>query len=319
MLDKVAEVHHTSPIPKQLQDWVGHPLILPDGTIRGKYFQNKTMGGVVPFKFIYYPDGTLYPNPHFRIEVNPSMLLFVNNIQLLSDQSQIEESIYSAKKHLSIIPWIPDIDFGTGTLFRVDATYNHYIIGDIQDYLRAIYLLNDYPQRESRPWKYSGMQFYSKSTTCTFYDLFKKHRAPSAAGILRQETSMRGARNIADRMGIAVPTMREVTIDWLTDTLQHDLAVLHLDGTIITNRDLAAETLMNKYGVNKGKNLYGYLVIRQTMTKEQLMARGGKESTIRSWIQDIEAAGVALTMTDKVPLAPLYIQRKAQKSSGGTQ
>jgi len=319
MLDMVASTFSVSPTPNQLKNWVSTAFIPPNGNESKKYFQKLLINGVA-FKCTYYPPNPGYPHPHTRIEFSPSTLLFGDNVQLVEDQSQIEEAINLANKYLSTISWIPRIDIGDGILFRVDATYNHLVGERVHDYIRALFNMeDDYPQRETRPWKYSGVQFYSKATTTTFYDLLKKHQTPAAYGYLRQETSMRGSRNIAQRMGKDNPTLRYLRIDWLADTLKKDLQVLHLDNAVICDRDLSLEILINKYGVNKGVRLYGYLITQQSMTNKQLMSIGAIERTLQGWDKTIHDAGVALTMTEKVGLAPLSIGVKAQKIAGGTQ
>jgi hypothetical protein len=319
VIHTVAAKFPVSPTSSQLKDWVGHPLIPPYASQMPKYFQKTMMDGVVPFKFTYYPPNPRYPDPHFRIEVSPSLVLFGNNVQLIENQSQIDEAIYLINGYLSRISWIPTVDFGDGILFRVDATHNHPVGDRVQDYIKALFNLeDDYPQRDTRPWKYGGVQFLSKATTTTFYNLLKRHQIPSASGYLRHETSMRHTRNIEERMRKENPTPRDVTINWLAGILNNDLTVLHLNNTIICNRDLALEILINKYGGKKGTKLYGYLITRQSMTKKDLLAKGCGESTIRGWDRDLEDASIALAMTDKVSLPPLSIYAKAQKTVGGT-
>jgi hypothetical protein len=319
MLDWLAARFSVSPTPNQLKHWVSTPFIPPNSPEREKYFQNRLIHGTV-FKFTYYPPNQKYPSPHFRVEFSPSTLLYGNNVQLIEDQSQIDEVRNLANVYLSIISWIPPVDIGDGILSRVDATYN-YPAGDrVHDYIRALSNLeDDYPQRETRPWKYGGVQFYSKATTTTFYDLLKKHQIPAAYGYLRQETSMRGSRNIAQRMGIDNPTIRQLNIDWLADTLRKDLQVLHLDQAVICDRDLASEILLNHYKSKRASGLYGYLILRQSMTRAQLISRGVSERTLQGWDKAIHDAGVALTMTDKASLPPLWIGDKAQEIAGGTQ
>lgn len=319
MLDMVAGTFSESPTLNQLKDWVSNPFIPPHGNESKKYFQTFKVNGVV-IKFTHYPPNPGYPRPQTRIEFSPSTLLFGNNVQLIENQSQIEEAINLANKYLSTISWIPPVDIGDGILFRIDATYNHPVGARVHDYIRALFNLEvDYPQRETRPWKYCGVQFYSKATTTTFYDLWSKHRIPSAIGMLRQETSMRGSRNIAAHMGIDNPTLRRLSLNWLTSVLEKDLKVLHLDNAIICTRDLAQEILLNKYRVNKGIKLYGYLIARQSLTRKEMLLKGGSERTIHNWDDDLDTAGVALTMTEKVGLPPLCIDAKVQKSAGGTQ
>jgi hypothetical protein len=319
VLDTVAIKFAISPTPTQLLEWVGRPFIPPRGSVRPKYFQKSVMDNGAPVKYVFYPSNARYPDPHFRIEVSPSMVVFGNNVQMIEEQSQIDEAIHLIDGYLSRIPWIPPVGFGDGILFRIDATYNHPVGDRVHDYIKSLFNLeDDYPQRETRPWKYSGVQFYSEATTTTFYDLMKRHQIPFASGYLRQETSMRHTRNIEQRMGKENPTLRDMTIDWLAGILNNDLNVLHLNNTIICNRDLALEILMNKYGGKKGTRLYGYLITRQSLTKKELMAKGCGESTIRGWDKDLEEASIALAMTEKVSLPPLSIVVKAQKTAGGT-
>jgi hypothetical protein len=319
MLDMVASTFPVSPTSHQLKKWVSTAFIPPNGNESKKYFQKVLINGIA-FKCTYYPPNPGYPHPHTRVEFSPSTLLFGNNVQLIEDQSQIEEAINLANKYLSTISWIPPVDIGDGILFRVDATYNHPVGDRVHDYIKALSNLeDDYPQRETRPWKYSGVQFYSKATTTTFYDLLKIHQTPTAYGYLRQETSMRGSRNIAQRMGKDKPTLRHLSLDWLADTLKKDLQVLHLDNAVICDRELSLEILMNKYRGKKGLRLYGYLIARQSMTKKGLIAKGCGESTIRGWDNDLEEANIALAMTEKISLPPLSINIKAQKIAGGTQ
>jgi hypothetical protein len=173
-----------------------------------------------------------------------------------------------------------------------------------------------YPQRETRPWRYGGIQFYSKATTTTFYNKWKREQIPPALGLLRHETSMRGAINVADRMKVEQPTLRDLRVDWLAGVLSKDLKVLHLDDAIICDRDLALEILSNKYEPTKATRLYGYLVQRQTLSKEQMLTRGYKPRTLQDWNKQLSEAGVALTMTDKVALPPLSLDMGAVSSVG---
>ena len=123
------------------------------------------------------------PDPHFLSGVSLPRVLFGDNVQLIEEQSQIDEAIYLVNQFLTTVHWIPTVDFGAGTLFRVDATYNHPVGDRAYDYIKALFNLDgDYPQRKTRPWKYSGVQFYSEATTTTFYDLLKKHQTLSASG-----------------------------------------------------------------------------------------------------------------------------------------
>ena len=130
---------------------------------------------------------------------------------------------------------------------------------------------------------------------------------------------MRGSHILSKLSEEFSPTLREVTINWLADVLNNDLKVLHLDNAIITNQDLAQEILIKKFGVNKGTRLYGYLITRQSKTREQLVACGAKPRTIQDWDKALHDAGVALTMTEKVSLQPLSIDKKAQKNCIGLQ
>ena len=314
MLDTVEVKFPVSPTSTQLQDWVSHPMVLPGGIEKPKFFQNPKVDDIT-FNLTYYPPNIYYPEPQLRIGVSLPMVLHGNNVQLITEKNQIDEAIELTNQKLSRIPFIPTVDFGKGVLFRVDATYNHLCGDRVPDYIHALFNLeDDYPQREIRPWKYSGVQFFSKATTTTFYDLWLKHREPSALGFLRQETSMRGPDNLEKRMEVSSPTLNDLSIDWLVDTLDKDLKILKLDGAIIANKDLALKILKQKYDLPKAIRLYGYLISRQQMSREQFKAIS--DNTIRNWEKDIHAAGIALTMTDKVSLPPLQIMIKTKNIVG---
>jgi hypothetical protein len=91
-------------------------------------------------------------------------------------------------------------------------------------------------------------------------------------------------------------------MEWLHKLLQHDLKMLRLNETIITDRELALDMLIQKYRYNKAIRLYGQLIAGQSMTREQMIARGASASTLRRTESTIQQAGVALAMTDKVAL-----------------
>ena len=118
-------------------------------------------------------------------------------------------------------------------------------------------------------------------------------------------------------MGVHAPTLRDVTITWLMGLLQNDLEKLRLKDTLICDRSLAFELLRKQYGWNTAKKLHEHLVLRQAMTREQMIANGDSESSIRRWEKMIDDAGVSLAMIDmKVPLPPLDIEVPCSKMSG---
>ncbi len=320
MIDTAIVKFPISPTPRQLQEWVRHPLIFPDGMVRDKFFQSTILDNKASLHFVYYPPNPKYPIPALLIQASLPNVLFGNNVELITRESEIEETIAVVNGFISRLKWMPAVDFGAGIIGRVDAPFNYQVGERGQDYITALFKLT-YPDRKTRPYQFEGVQYRSDSrhpvAVASFYDKYKESLNPSALGYLRHEASLRGAYYVGRRMGVHAPTLRDVTITWLMGLLQNDLEKLRLKDTLICGRSLAFEILWKQYGWKTAKRLHEHLVLRQTMTREQMIAYGDSKSSIRRWEKQIADAGVSLAMIDmKAPLPPLVIEVPCSKMSG---
>lgn len=318
MIDSVTVSFPISPTLRQLEEWKNHPLILPTGEVFGKRFKNAVINDTAPIDFTFFPPNPKYVNPALHVQVSLPKVLFGNNVEMITSESEIEQVIAIVNSFIAELKWMPEMDLGAGRLYRVDAAYNYQVGERVEDYISAI-SKSFYPNRKTGPYLFKGIegvQFTSlskhPSARLIFYDKWKESHLPSAYGCLRQESSLRHANYIERRTGIDNPTLRDVKIDWLIQLLQIDLKRLHLDKTVIYPRDMAQEILVNKYGYPMGIKLHGHLIARQSMTREQMIASGAKQRTLQHWEMQIADAGMATTMTDKVALPALSLGEMAQ-------
>lgn len=309
MLDTIIVQFPISPTSNQLQGWIGHPLIFPDGKELPMYFQNAKMvnGTMISFKY-YPPNPPRYPLPWLGIQISLPMVLFGNNVRMITGKSDIEESIHQVNQFLGEKSWLPRLDFGSGFLWQVDLVYNHQVGEHVQDYVRALSKL-DYPKRDTQPYPHEGVQFWSGVAVLKFYDKWVECSIPDAYGNLRQESVLRHTYYIERRMGIQYPTLEDISIHWVTKVLQRDLQMLHLARNIITERSIAQTVLEQKYGWNHGYKLFGHLCARQNMSKKQMIRNGQSERTIRKYEKQIADVGLSLALTDDgMQLPPLDIR-----------
>jgi hypothetical protein len=319
VIDTIIGTFPISPTLRQLQDWVAHPLYLPDGKVYGKYFQKAALDNGAAIGFVYYPPNPKYPDPWLQIKVSLPKVLFGTNIAVITEEAEIEEGICVVNKFISGLKWVPNVDLGEGVLWRVDPAFNYQVGDRVQDYITAFFKLS-YPERKTKPYLYEGVQFRSPgkhpTSVSSFYDKQKESLSSEALGYLRHEGHYYHTYYLGRLMGIQNPTLRDLKISWLVDMLQKDLDRLRLKDTLICTRDLALDILQKQYGSASANRLYGHLIARQSITLEQMIARGTNIRSIQRWDKLITSAGVALTMTDKVPLPPLIINLNTTNMSG---
>ena len=141
------------------------------------------------------------------------------------------------------------------------------------------------------------------------YDKFKESHDESARDILRIEAKIRTNSYLEKLMGKTNPTLGDLTVRWANEILQDNLEKLQLTKPIICNRDPAAEMLIDKYGWNEGSQLFGYWILRQSITREQMLAKGANLRTLQQWEKDVKDAGLPANMTNSVvALPPLKIE-----------
>jgi hypothetical protein len=67
--------------------------------------------------------------------------------------------------------------------------------------------------------------------------------------------------------------------------------------------------LFHIYGYKHGNTLFGHLLNRQSMTKEQIISQGANDRSIRNYEKQITDAGISLALTDDgIFLKPLEIR-----------
>ena len=324
MIDTVTLKFTTSPTQRQMRYWNVNQTHLPSGQVWKKHYINASLAYLVPISMTYYPPGDLYTAPALFVQLSLPKALFGNNVRLLSDEAEIALSARAANRLLRMKTWAPAIDLRKGILHRVDVTYDHQVGSRVQEYVRALQNLT-YPHRRTMPYRHEGVQYYSKQTTTKFYDKAKEDGTGRGKGILRQETTLRHTNHIQEHMGIKDPTLRDITQDWVVETLDEDLRKLRLEETLIATSSLAMKLLVNRYGWIVGARLYSHWAARTTLPYNQIIAyrrikAGGEISSgdVKRGIQRdermIAAAGVALTTVDgAVPLPPLRIEGNVQE------
>jgi hypothetical protein len=315
MIDSVIVRFPISPTLIQLQDWISHPLIFPNGEKIPKYFQNTKMinGTVISCKY-YPPNPPHYPLPWLGIQVSLPKVLYGNNIELITGISEIEGAICKINQFIGEKSWLPNLDFRSGLLWQVDLVYDHQVGDQAQDYIRALYKL-DYKMRKTQPYPHEGVQFKSNVASTKFYDKYIESSSSLAIGTLRQETTLRHTYYIGRQMGTQYPTLNDISVSWVSTILKEDLQKLHLLGCIITDCSSAQARLVQNYGWNHGDKLFGHLYARQSMSKKQMVANGKNKRTIRKYEKQITDAGVSLTLAeDCIRLPSLNIQMQLDTS-----
>lgn len=303
---------------RYLRYWISHPMIFPDGSSLRKYFMNASLDHGVPINLKYYPPNPpRYEKPWLSLQVSIPKTLYQDNVHLVTCESDIEKAIGIINAFIAGEKRLPKLDFGAGVLWRVDAVYNHDTPNITQDYVRALSKLK-YLQRDTEPYLYEGVQFKSDVATTKFYDKYRESKSTIAQGILRQEASYRHTYYIERLMQCKAPTLRDITIPWLMETLMDDLKRLRLQNCIICDRLLAQDVLIEKYGWSQGGKLFNHLVAKQSMSTEQMIAKGAKKRTLLKYDRLIAEAGVALTMSDtKATLPALSIDTDSVKKVQG--
>jgi len=311
MIDTIAVKNFIELNPKYMRRWrstydVPSDEEIPHEPVHSKLYKQLFMDNGVRVDFTYYPANQQYPKPYLGILVSSlAKVLFNNNIQMINEPWQVEEAIKRMNIFLQETGLIPPLDFGNGILSRLDVCWNHQVGEYVADYLQAIGKLS-YPQRERIIYE-GGVLFKSRGISTTYYDSYSRNRKLSAVGYLRQEIRFPDPDYIVNRIGIHNPTLRDVSFEWTARELELDLHRLHLNETVICDRDLASKLLIDKYGGKMGTKLYGYVVNRQSMDRDQILAKDIGKGTIRRWERLIREAGVSMALMDKVALPSLHI------------
>lgn len=282
---------------------------LATGEIREKYIRNAD-----PFKGTYYPIG-YKGEPVFLIEFSLPKVLYGLNWPMLVD---IPAAVAKADEMLASDPGWPELpSVGDAKIVRLDACYNHPVGDNLPAYLQALSRL-EYRARQTVPFLGTGVEYRCDSGKTKFYNkrletnkVYRKQPELWAPpGILRQETTLRSSRGVAQATRAAgVSTLNRLTPETVLDILWRDLRHLGIVECQFANRELALQTLCEQFGPNKGLRLYGALCAFQDRQKKRIAkeTRTQRHSVVRL-LREARNAGIAPAMVEGKPLPPLEIK-----------
>jgi hypothetical protein len=305
MIDTVRVKFPVTPTVEQLRSWEKQTRTKATGETTYRYTLNlKLTDDAISVRCTHYPFD-YHGNPITTVELSLPKATFGNNFTMLSS---LDQAIGRVNGLLSGVDPLPPLDLAQGVLLRLDPCYNHLVGPLVSDYINAIGHL-EYPHRRTKHHKDEGAEFRAKHSTTKFYDKMRECCDPAATGILRQETSYLDPKRIAELMGKQRPTLQDVTKDWIVKLLKGDLEKLHLDGTIIADRDTALALLSQQYGSDAGIYYWGLLKAKTDTSRAQLRFRTGLHPRcLDRRLKDITEAGIAPTLTEtNAPLPPLEI------------
>jgi hypothetical protein len=308
MLDTVIVAFNKLLTDDQFSDWVPDPGKNTVSIGPKTYKKYLPMKNGASFSAVYHPPHPIYKDkPWLGIQVSIPAVVFGKNIEMITDISQIDEAILRVNKFTSELNWLPEIDFGAGPLYRLDSVYNHQVGEYVEDYIQAFSNL-ECPTRQTIHYLHSGVLFKGGVISTTMYSKHLKSKSPLAKGILRQETKIITPDYIEQKTGLHRPTLRDLTIPGLAKILQQDLVRLRLNDVSLHGRSNAQHILTNKYKYNLALTLYGYLINRQSMSMEEMIAQGGNPRTLRNYEKLIHDAGLSIALVeDGITLPPLEI------------
>lgn len=303
MIDTIRVKYPIEPNSFQLEAWTRITSKIGQGE-RVKYVYNPVSGNAV-LRFTFFPED--YNGfPMLTLETSLPKLVHANNYQMLEN---IEEAIQIANAKLAKVRDIPILDIAEGILIRLDICYNHQVGDAVNDYIKALGNL-DYPHRRTKTHRYEGVEYRAKHKTSKFYN--KEHESGSieARGILRHEITMLKGKDIQKLTGTKKPTLLDVPVDLIQQSLKDDLNSLGLLNNSIATRNTALKMLCETYGEDAGFYYFGLLITKQDKSKKQIKSVMNKHPrSLDRKLRKIRDAGIPLTLTNKEePLPPLNIQ-----------
>lgn len=303
MIDTIRVKFPIEPTDFQLEAWTRITSKIGQGE-RVRYIYNPVSGNAV-LRFTFFPED--YNGfPMLTLETSLPKLVYANNYQMLEN---IEETIKIANAKLAKVRDIPMLDLAEGILIRLDLCYNHQVGDAVNDYIKALGNL-DYPHRRTKAHRYEGVEYRAKHKTTKFYNKENESGSSEAWGILRQEITMLKGKDIQKLTGKKKPTLLDVPVDVITQSLKDDLKSLGLLDNSIANRNTALKMLCETYGEDAGFYYFGLLVTKQDKSKKHIKSLMDKHPrSLDRKLKKIRDAGIPLTLTNREePLPPLNIQ-----------
>ncbi len=303
MIDTIRVKFPIVPTDFQLTGWTCMTARTSGGE-RVKYVYNPTIGAV-RFRFTYLPEA-YDGKPMLTVELSLPKAVFDNNYKMLES---IEETIKIVNSKLEKVRDIPKLDIAEGILIRLDLCYNHQVGDAVDDYIRAIGNL-EYPHRRTKYHRNEGAEFRAKHKTTKFYN--KEHESGhiEAHGILRQEITLINSKDIQKLSDKKKPTLLDIPIDLIEQSLNDELKALGLLNNSIGTRNTVLKTLCESYGEDAGFYYLGLLIAKQDKSKKEIRSMMEKHPrSLDRKLKKIRDAGIPLTLTDREePLPPLSIK-----------
>jgi hypothetical protein len=296
-IDTIHLGHPISPTSGQLGDWDLY-YKRPKSGHEKEYYWKHINSGKADIDVVYYPNYyNLEFHPLLLIQVSLPKLLYGNNIAMLEQPDKAIEVLSSILRNDEAIP---AIDLWKANIYQIAFCYNHQVGEHVHEYVRQLFKLN-YPNRRTKPYyPTDGIHYYSRGSTLTFYDKEEESGSPSAYGILRQESLWKGKLLIGELVGKQEgATIKDFTPEVRKSILVSELNEVGLHGTRILGPNLASETLVEAYGIEKGTRLYGFLQQSQERDHKELIRLGHSPSTISQNEKAIRDAGLAMSITDE--------------------
>jgi hypothetical protein len=193
----------------------------------------------------------------------------------------------------------------------LDPCYNYSVGPALYAYLQALSRL-EYRSRQTVPFVGTGVEYRCQSVKTKFYDKRSEttslHPQDPAAwappGTLRHESTLRNTRDVRRALrSLTVPTFGSLEPESVLDILWRDLRHLGILDCTFATRDLALETLCDRYGPNRGLRLYGALCAFQDRQKNRLASetRTQRHAVTRT-LAYLRKAGLAPALAEAVPL-----------------
>lgn len=264
------------------------------------YYDHRTQNGtVIKLKFIPI-DYKGFTNL-LLVELSLPKLMYGCNHRNIEDWDLTYDFANAAIANIEGLPPLPDIQ--DSIVHRVDICTNFQVGENVSDYIQALQK-GHYPHRNPKPYPTTGIVFQSGIISSSFYDKYVECGHTEALGILRHEISQRNKRSIQNWLGKKNAILRDITPDDLIDLLNNDLKILHINKPIVCDQLQLQEILSRQYSPCKTRNLMGYMLVRRTLTRQQMIDKGYTSRTIYHYEKQLAYAEVSSLSIDSKKVLP---------------
>lgn len=236
--------------PGRLDGWHYLQGQSKDGRTWERCYQTIIMPSRCKMQITFYAQNVTASSkvPSISLEFSVPGVLYGNNLHPIVE---VDESLNIVSRELRLIPQVPALIMEEGLVYRIDVCRNHQV-GDLLPYYIDAFSHLKFPHRNTIHYLNQGVQFKADCTSSKYYDKKNESKFPQAYGILRQEVTERNRKKLEEITMTQQITINTFTRDCLQEILSNDLRKLHLDDSIIANRDFAIQYLDAVYGSREG-------------------------------------------------------------------